>query len=228
MTTHKIAPAPPALTLVVGTEELLADRAVSLVVAGARGMDPQTDVRDISAAQARVLRGSLALGLDAGEAAALPASGVSANVKLQRVDLDAWSRVMNKAGIQTSAAPAAGDAEASYLPSVMALRANEINVQGYQLRNLVAGASREGVTWRANMDADELSGYADYRAPGAGASRSPKPREPGMQCRPWTLWLMTLSSRAKNSAGWRWRRSTAMCRARRLADCANGGSTNST
>ena len=49
MTTHKIAPAPPALTLVVGTEELLADRAVSLVVAGARGMDPQTDVRDISA-----------------------------------------------------------------------------------------------------------------------------------------------------------------------------------
>ncbi|MCX6419017.1 MAG: DNA polymerase III subunit delta, partial [Actinobacteria bacterium] len=49
MTTHKIAPAPSALTLVVGTEELLADRAVSLVVAGARGMDPQTDVRDISA-----------------------------------------------------------------------------------------------------------------------------------------------------------------------------------
>ena len=127
-------------------------------------------VRDLSAAQARVLRGSLALGLDAGEAAALPASGVSANVKLQRVDLDAWSRVMNKAGIQTSAAPGAGDAEASYLPSVMALRASDISVQGYQLRNLVAGASREGVTWRANMDADELSGYAEYRAPGTGAS----------------------------------------------------------
>ena len=127
-------------------------------------------VRDISAAQARVLRGSLALGLDAGEAAALPASGVSANVKLQRVDFDAWSRVMNKAGIQTSAAPAAGDAEASYLPSVMALRASDISVQGYQLRNLVAGASREGVTWRANMDADELSGYAEYRPPGTGAS----------------------------------------------------------
>jgi uncharacterized protein (TIGR02099 family) len=129
-------------------------------------------VRDISAAQARVLRGSLALGLDAGEAAALPASGVSANVKLQRVDLDAWSRVMNKAGIQTDTAPAAGDAEASYLPSVMALRASDISVQGYQLRNLVAGASREGVTWRANMDADELSGYAEYRPPGTGASAS--------------------------------------------------------
>ena len=127
-------------------------------------------VRDISAAQARVLRGSLALGLDAGEAAALPASGVSANVKLQRVDLDAWARVMNKAGIQTDTAPAAGDAEASYLPSVMALRASDISVQGYQLRNLVAGASREGVTWRANMDADELSGYAEYRPPGTGAS----------------------------------------------------------
>jgi uncharacterized protein (TIGR02099 family) len=127
-------------------------------------------VRDLSAAQARVLRGSLALGLDAGEAAALPASGVSANVKLLRADLDAWSRVMNKAGIKTDAAAATGDADASYLPSVMALRANEVSVQGYQLRNLVAGASREGGTWRANMDADELSGYAEYRGPGAGAS----------------------------------------------------------
>jgi uncharacterized protein (TIGR02099 family) len=125
-------------------------------------------VRDLSTAQARVLRGSLALGLDAGESAAMPAAGVSANVKLQRADVDAWSRVMNKAGIKTDAAPAAGDADASYIPSVLALRANEISVQGYQLRNLVAGASREGGTWRANMDADELSGYAEYRAPGAG------------------------------------------------------------
>lgn len=44
------APEPPAaLTLVVGGEELLADRGVSAVIAGARAMDPQTDIREVNA-----------------------------------------------------------------------------------------------------------------------------------------------------------------------------------
>jgi uncharacterized protein YhdP len=124
-------------------------------------------VRDISGGEPRVLRGSIAVGLEAGESAAMPAADVAANVNLQRADLDAWGRVLGKAGVTTSPAPATGDAGSGYLPGVLALRANEISLQGYQLRRLVLGASREGGTWRANMDADELSGYAEYRQPGA-------------------------------------------------------------
>ena len=124
-------------------------------------------VRDISGGEARVLRGSIAVGLQAGESAAMPAADVAANVNLLRADLDAWGRVLAKAGGATSPAPATGDAGSGYLPGVLALRANEITLQGYQLRRLVLGASREGGTWRANMDADELGGYAEYRQPGA-------------------------------------------------------------
>jgi uncharacterized protein YhdP len=124
-------------------------------------------VRDISGGEARVLRGSIAVGLEAGESAAMPAADVAANVNLQRADLDAWGRVLAKAGVNASPAPATGDAGSGYLPGVLALRANEITLQGYQLRRLVLGASREGGTWRANMDADELGGYAEYRQPGA-------------------------------------------------------------
>jgi uncharacterized protein (TIGR02099 family) len=124
-------------------------------------------VRDVSAGEARVLRGSIAVGLEAGESAAMPAADVAANVNLQRADLDAWGRVLGKAGVNASTTPSAGDAGSGYLPGVLALRANELTLQGYQLRKLVLGASREGSTWRANMDADELSGYAEYRQPGA-------------------------------------------------------------
>ena len=124
-------------------------------------------VRDISTGEARVLRGSIAVGLEAGESAAMPVADVAANVNLQRVDLDAWGRVLGKAGLNTSSSPTTGDAGSGYLPGVLALRAKELSLQGYQLRNLVLGATREGSTWRANMDADELGGYAEYRQPGA-------------------------------------------------------------
>ena len=37
---------------------------------------------------------------------------------------------------------------------------------------MVVGGSREGQLWRANVDADELNGYVEYRQPaGAGAGR---------------------------------------------------------
>ena len=54
-------------------------------------------VRDLSGDQPKVLRGSIAVGLDAGEAAAQPANGVAANVNLQRADVDAWRDVLGAA-----------------------------------------------------------------------------------------------------------------------------------
>jgi uncharacterized protein YhdP len=60
----------------------------------------------------------------------------------------------------------------TYLPTVMAVRAKELTLQGRKLHNVVVGGSRDGLTWRANVDATELNGYVEYRQPaGAGAGR---------------------------------------------------------
>jgi uncharacterized protein YhdP len=65
-----------------------------------------------------------------------------------------------------------GSASLGYLPIVMAVRAKELTLEGRTLHNVVVGGSREGLTWRANVDATELNGYVEYRQPaGAGAGR---------------------------------------------------------
>jgi uncharacterized protein (TIGR02099 family) len=128
-------------------------------------------VRDLSGTEPRVLRGSIAVGLEAGEVAAQPLNGVAANVNLQRADVDAWRSVLGTAASppNTATQTSANDtsAAADYLPSVMALRATELTFGGYKLNKVVLGASREGANWRANMDADEFSGYVEFGQPSA-------------------------------------------------------------
>ncbi|NPC55044.1 YhdP family protein [Caenimonas soli] len=139
-------------------------------------------VRDLSGAEPRVIRGGIAVGLAAGESAPLPEHGVMANINLANVNLDAWEAVLGHAAGQApaSAAPvapspasaAASSAAMGYLPTVMAVRAKELTLEGRVLRNVVVGGSRDGQVWRANVDADELNGYLEYRQPtGAGAGR---------------------------------------------------------
>ena len=126
-------------------------------------------VRDLSGPEPRVIRGGIGVGLAAGESAPLPEQGVMANINLANVDIDAWSRVL-EAAIGPGAAPlrpgnsgAAGSQ--GYLPTVMAVRARELTVEGRKLHNVVVGGSRDGPVWRANVDATELNGYVEYRQP---------------------------------------------------------------
>jgi uncharacterized protein YhdP len=56
-----------------------------------------------------------------------------------------------------------------YLPTVMAVRARELTVEGRKLHNVVVGGSRDGLVWRANVDAAELNGYVEYRQPSGSA-----------------------------------------------------------
>ena len=138
-----------------------------------------TYLRDISGPQARVLRGSIGVGLDAGEAAPAPQTGVGAHVNLAALDLDAWEDILGQAAGAAAAQPAAAasapagpSAAMSYLPNVLAIRARQLKVQGRSLNNVVAGASRDGLNWRANIEAAELGGYVEFRQPGAqGAGR---------------------------------------------------------
>lgn len=134
-------------------------------------------VRDISGAEPRVLRGGIAIGLEPGESVALPDAGVAANVNLASFDLDAWEKVFATGAVPGP--PAAGgerltpaSAMMGYLPTTMAIRARELMLEGRKLNNVVLGGSREGMTWRANIDAAELNGYVEFRQPGgAGAGR---------------------------------------------------------
>ncbi len=140
-------------------------------------------VRDLSGAEPRVIRGGIGVGLEAGETVPLPEAGVAANINLAQVDLDAWEKILADApgGSVLQAAPSASataavnraaDATLSYLPTVMAIRARELRVEGRRLNNVVVGGTREGLTWRANIDASELNGYVEYRQPGGiGAGR---------------------------------------------------------
>jgi uncharacterized protein YhdP len=108
---------------------------------------------------------------------------VMANINLANVNLDAWETVLGHAAGGGVAAPAAGASPAApagaganaamgYLPTVMAVRAKELTMEGRVLHNVVVGGSRDGQVWRANVDADELNGYVEYRQPtGAGAGR---------------------------------------------------------
>ncbi|MGE0098900.1 MAG: YhdP family protein [Hydrogenophaga sp.] len=122
--------------------------------------------RDVSGSEPRVLRGGIAVGLSA-EEAPLPSEGVSANVQLERIDVDAWERVLHAATggegrTRTPAAPRV-DASLSYMPTILAVRANRLTVDGRHFNRVVVGGSREGSQWRANIDADELNGYVEVR-----------------------------------------------------------------
>ncbi|TAG36099.1 MAG: TIGR02099 family protein [Polaromonas sp.] len=127
-------------------------------------------VRDISGAEPRVVRGSMGVGLEAAESAPLPDSGVAANINLADVDIDAWQKVFSAAtGSDAVGAPAAAETVVmSYLPTRMAIRARQLQLEGRQLHQVVVGATRDGPNWRANIDAQELNGYIEFRQPGAG------------------------------------------------------------
>lgn len=132
-------------------------------------------VRDLGGASPRVLRGGLAIGPKAGDDFPTPQHGVVANVQLPAVDLDAWEAVLTDVAGAAVVQAAAGTADAEgagYLPTTVALQAAELTVAGRRLHDVVLGSSREGSTWRANVDARELNGYLDYRpATAAGAGR---------------------------------------------------------
>lgn len=131
-------------------------------------------VRDVSGADARVLRGAIGLGLASDETAPLPADGVVANFNLDALDIDAWSEVLSRAaGADLSAnnlTSPASHVSTGYLPTSLAVRARELTVGGRKLHNVVVGGGRDGSLWRANVDASELNGYVEYRQPQGATS----------------------------------------------------------
>ncbi|MEN9889334.1 MAG: hypothetical protein RL559_1371 [Pseudomonadota bacterium] len=116
-------------------------------------------VRDLSGPSPRVLRGSLAIG-QGSSLPPLPEQGVSAMARFEELPVDAWLDLWPGS---TSTGGDEGDAAwLTYLPNRLGLQTNTLTTQGRTLHDLVAGITREGTTWRANLDARELSGHAQY------------------------------------------------------------------
>jgi uncharacterized protein (TIGR02099 family) len=135
--------------------------------------------RELAGTQARVLRGAIGIGLADDESAPLPTTGVVANIRMDRVDLDAWLPVLSRLSGKDLATehaaappvPAAGD-PLGYLPTSMVVRARELAFDGRTLNRLVLGFTRDGLLWRGNLDATEMNGYVEYGQPsGAYAGR---------------------------------------------------------
>jgi uncharacterized protein (TIGR02099 family) len=119
----------------------------------------------------RVLRG----GIGVNEAAPWPAQGVAALLNLGLVDADAWQAVQKR--FEGTAPPRPGPAgagEASaiapYLPTQVALRAQQLQFGERTLSKLTAGLSNDKGNWRANLDAEQLAGYVEYRPPVRGTA----------------------------------------------------------
>jgi uncharacterized protein (TIGR02099 family) len=133
-------------------------------------------VRDLSGPEPRVLRGSIGVGLATGESAPQPERGVAANINLASLNIDSWEAVMSSAAGVSLASTDSPNGEAAsaqgYFPTVMAVRANELIAGGRTFQRVVVGGVREGMNWRANVSADQLNGYVEYRQPsGAGDGR---------------------------------------------------------
>jgi uncharacterized protein (TIGR02099 family) len=152
-------------------------------------------VREASGGEmARVVRGAIRVGearerfaepapTDVLDLPALPASGVTANVALRRLDVDAWQAALARLqadparpGSSPAAAPLVFDPSggAGYVPDAIALRVGEFAVGARRLDNVTAGMSQQGELWRANVSSEQLDGYVEYRPArrgGGGAGR---------------------------------------------------------
>ncbi|MNS60754.1 hypothetical protein D3C72_937650 [compost metagenome] len=125
-------------------------------------------VRELSAnGQAHVLRGGIGVGLAPGETALPPDRGVFANVNVAKLDMGAWQTLVGTAAV-VGGGERADDPDLAYLPTRIAVRAQQLGIAGRTLHNVVLGGTREGALWRANVDASELSGYAEYSHSQAG------------------------------------------------------------
>jgi len=154
-------------------------------------------VREVGGGSARVVRGAIRVGearpVSAERAAdplpneplepvPLPATGVAASVVVKRLDVDAWqaalARIQGESApvVGASGAPAPlvfdGSGGAGYVPDAIGLRAGELSFGSRRLANVTAGLTQQADLWRANVSADELEGYVEYRparrAAGAG------------------------------------------------------------
>lgn len=126
--------------------------------------------RELGGAAPRVVRG----GIGIFEAPPNPPGGVLAHASLATLRTDAWESAVERLfGNATPAAAPGGGVAGGYAPNRIALRVDELQTGTRQFNRLVAGISNEDGAWRANVQAEQIDGYLEYRPSrsGQGAGR---------------------------------------------------------
>jgi uncharacterized protein (TIGR02099 family) len=144
-------------------------------------------LRESAGDASRVLRG----GIGVQAPAPTPAAGVSASIAVQQLDVDAWEQVYERVFGHAAAAPsiavsagasaaaaggagaAAADPHEDFVPDAVGLRAQELRWGSQRLSAVLIGASEENGLWRANVNADQLDGYVEFRPPRRRAATNP-------------------------------------------------------
>ncbi len=122
-------------------------------------------VRDLSTDTPRVLRGRLGLGVLPENLPALPESGVTASIAMDRLVLDEWLALLptpQAAPQPTPDMPQQPPAWQAYLPTRIGLKANSLIANDRHLHQVQAGGTYEAGRWRVNIDATELSGHVAF------------------------------------------------------------------
>ena len=133
-------------------------------------------VRDLSGEQPQVLRGGIAVGEALSENLPMRDKGVSLNLQLSSLDLDAWVDAMSDltgvsmrdalrapSALKPMGAQADLGGAQEYMPNFLALRADQLTLTERMLHNVLVGGTRQADLWRLNLRADELNGSAEVR-----------------------------------------------------------------
>lgn len=125
-------------------------------VLGPPGADGQRAVRS----------GGIALGPDA--PLPQPAQGVQANVRLPALDVDQWTRAIERLRPAATGGTTGGLDPQALLPTTVALDVGRLTVMHRVFDRVVVGAQHSGNDWRANIDAQQLSGFVSWQGAAGG------------------------------------------------------------
>lgn len=110
-------------------------------------------------------------GIGVGQPAPQPATGVTAAITAERLDVDAWRAVLATAPATVPAAPAAPGRDkpesvertSPFLPERVTVRAKALDAFGRSLDDVSLDATREGSGWNAQMTSRQIAGTAQWR-----------------------------------------------------------------
>lgn len=99
----------------------------------------------------------------------MPENGVSVNLNVPSISMDAWRAVSNifneSTATESTAEAGALDFSAYLTPDMLGVRATELIVADKKFSNAVLGASRQRGNWQVNIHSDQAVGYATWNDP---------------------------------------------------------------
>ena len=132
-------------------------------------------LRDITLRQPKVLRGHISIKAQASDEAEMAslglgnARGVTADLALTNLNLDAWQDLLTRLPSQDAASSSPeASISSSYIPSRLSVRIDELVAGTRRLHQVAAQISQESGNWRAKLDSEHIDGVIEYQPPRRG------------------------------------------------------------